>query len=62
MFPECFENVCELDLIFHADSCHHILAKLVMGGMVLQTNMLEILLRIENQNKLIKSESGISEA
>lgn len=28
---KCFENVCELDLIFHADSVHHILAELVMG-------------------------------
>lgn len=28
---KCFENVCELDLIFHADAVHHILAELVMG-------------------------------
>ena len=30
--------------------------------MVLQTNMSEILIRIEDQNKLIKSEAGISPA
>ena len=36
---KCFENVCELDLIFHADAVHHILNELVMGGMVLKTNM-----------------------
>lgn len=30
---KCFENVCELDLIFHADAVHHILAELVMGKM-----------------------------
>lgn len=53
---KCFENVCELDLIFHADSVHHILAELVMGGMVLQTNMSDILARIEDQNKLVKME------
>lgn len=53
---KCFENVCELDLIFHADSVHHILAELVMGGMVLQTNMSDILARIEEQNKLVKME------
>lgn len=29
---KCFENVCELDLIFHADAVHHILAELVMGN------------------------------
>ncbi|XP_045214000.1 AP-3 complex subunit sigma-1-like isoform X1 [Mercenaria mercenaria] len=53
---KCFENVCELDLIFHVDKVHHILAELVMGGMVLETNMTEIITRIEEQNKLEKSE------
>lgn len=57
---KCFENVCELDLIFHADSVHHILNELVLGGMVLQTNMNEILARIEDQNKIQKAEAGIS--
>lgn len=57
---KCFENVCELDLIFHADAVHHILNELVMGGMVLQTNMNEILARIEDQNKIQKTEEGIS--
>lgn len=28
---KCFENVCELDLIFHADAVHYILSELVMG-------------------------------
>lgn len=54
--------MCELDLIFHADAVHHILAELVMGGMVLQTSMTEILARIEEQNKLVKMEAGISAA
>lgn len=31
---KCFENVCELDLIFHADAVHHILSELVMGKRV----------------------------
>lgn len=74
---KCFENVCELDLIFHVDkvSCwqkfnesqflnilliclqvHYILNELVMGGMVLETNMSEILTRVEEQNKLEKQE------
>lgn len=59
---KCFENVCELDLIFHADAVHHILSELVMGGMVLQTNMADILARIEEQNKLQKQEAGLSAA
>ncbi|CAJ0584183.1 unnamed protein product, partial [Mesorhabditis spiculigera] len=58
----CFENVCELDLIFHVDKVHHILGELVMGGMVLETNMTEILLRREEQEKLEKQEAGISAA
>ncbi|KAH3864385.1 hypothetical protein DPMN_027402 [Dreissena polymorpha] len=55
---KCFENVCELDLIFHVDKVHYILAELVMGGMVLETNMTEIITRIEEQNKLEKSEKA----
>lgn len=35
---------------------HNILSELVMGGMVLETNMSEILTRIEEQSKLEKSE------
>lgn len=59
---KCFENVCELDLIFHMDKVHFILNELVMGGMVLETNMTEILTRIEEQNKLEREEAGISAA
>lgn len=53
---KCFENVCELDLIFNVDKVHYILNELVMGGMVLETNMNEILSRIDDQNKLEKQE------
>lgn len=35
---------------------HYILNELVMGGMVLETNMTEILLRIQEQDKLEKQE------
>ncbi|XP_021115860.1 AP-3 complex subunit sigma-1-like isoform X4 [Heterocephalus glaber] len=51
-----FENVCELDLTFHVDKVHNILAEMVMGGMVLETNMSEI----DSQNKLEKSEAGLA--
>ncbi|CAG9573758.1 unnamed protein product [Danaus chrysippus] len=59
---KCFENVCELDLIFHADAAHQVLDELVMGGMVLQTNMADILCRLAEQNKMQKAEAGISAA
>lgn len=57
-----FENVCELDLIFHVDKVHYILSEIVMGGMVLETNMSEIMTHIEAQNKLEKSEAGLTAA
>jgi len=59
---KCFENVCELDLIFHVDKVHFILSELCMGGMVLETNMTEILTRVEEQSKLEKTEAGLSAA
>jgi len=40
---KCFENVCELDLIFHVDKIHHILDEIVVAGMVLETSLKEIL-------------------
>lgn len=54
-----FENVCELDLIFNVDKVHHILNELVMGGMVLETNMNDILSHVEEQSKLESQESGL---
>ncbi|TRY87997.1 hypothetical protein DNTS_007024 [Danionella cerebrum] len=59
---KCFENVCELDLIFHMDKVHYILQEVVMGGMVLETNMNEIVAQVELQNRMEKSEGGLSAA
>ncbi|XP_052461077.1 AP-3 complex subunit sigma-1 isoform X31 [Carassius gibelio] len=59
---KCFENVCELDLIFHMDKVHNILAEMVMGGMVLETNMSEISTQAEAHSKMEKSEAGIAGA
>ncbi|CAM9577748.1 unnamed protein product [Choristocarpus tenellus] len=49
---KCFENVCELDLIFHSDKVHYVLDEIIMGGMVLETNISQILLAINDQNHL----------
>lgn len=59
---KCFENVCELDLIFHVDRVHYILNEMVMGGMVLETNMVEILDRVEDQARIERQEAGFSAA
>ncbi|XP_075413945.1 AP-3 complex subunit sigma-2 isoform X2 [Tenrec ecaudatus] len=47
-----------LDLI----QVHYILQEVVMGGMVLETNMNEIVAQIEAQSRLEKSEGGLSAA
>jgi AP-3 complex subunit sigma len=49
---KCFENVCELDLIFHSDRVHYILDEIVMGGMVLETNIHAVLQAIKDQDKM----------
>eukprot|EP00052_Salpingoeca_macrocollata_P030883 m.321286 g.321286 ORF g.321286 m.321286 type:complete len:162 (+) comp25193_c0_seq1:164-649(+) len=54
-----FENVCELDLIFHVDKVHHILNEVVMGGMVLDTNITDILTHVDAQTRLEKQESAL---
>mmetsp|Transcript_13393 Transcript_13393/g.28083 ORF Transcript_13393/g.28083 Transcript_13393/m.28083 type:complete len:180 (+) Transcript_13393:153-692(+) len=48
----CFENVCELDLIFHSDRIHYVLDEIVMGGMVLDTNIGAVLQAIKDQGKM----------
>lgn len=35
----CFENVCELDLIFQFDAVHCLLNSMVVGGYVQETNI-----------------------
>ena len=57
---KCFENVCELDLIFHVDKVHNILQEICMGGMVVETSQSEILTHVDAQSKLEKSESNVS--
>ncbi|RMX64687.1 hypothetical protein KXD40_005706 [Peronospora effusa] len=46
-----FENVCELDLIFHSDKVHYALDEIVMGGMVLETNINEVLTAVNEMNR-----------
>ncbi|KAI2661927.1 AP-3 complex subunit sigma-1 [Labeo rohita] len=41
---------------FYEHYVHNILAEMVMGGMVLETNMSEIITQVEAQNKMEKSE------
>lgn len=49
---KCFENVCELDLIFHSDKVNYILDEIIMAGMVLETNINHILQAVNDQSKM----------
>ena len=53
---KCFENVCELDLIFHPDRVGYILDEVVQGGLVLETRQDEILTALASQAKIEKEQ------
>lgn len=53
-----FENVCELDLIFNTEKVHAVLDEIVMGGMVVETNIAEITAAVDGQARLEKAELG----
>ena len=53
-----FEDVCELDLIFHSDRVHFILDEVIMGGMVLETNKDEILRSLDALASTQKQKKG----
>eukprot|EP01118_Nematostelium_gracile_P001400 TRINITY_DN11431_c0_g1_i1.p1 TRINITY_DN11431_c0_g1~~TRINITY_DN11431_c0_g1_i1.p1 ORF type:complete len:171 (-),score=41.14 TRINITY_DN11431_c0_g1_i1:89-601(-) len=59
---KCFKNVCELDLVFHVDKVHYILQEIIMGGMVLETRMSDILEAIAAQKKLEGTENPVTQA
>ncbi|KEG03795.1 AP-3 complex subunit sigma, putative [Plasmodium vinckei vinckei] len=53
-----FENVCELDLVYNYEQINYILDEIVMGGIVLETNIDAILHSINGSKKLIDNESS----
>merc|ERR1712125_25339 len=54
----CFENVCELDLIYHFDRVNYILDEIVMSGMVLETNADLVVQSIKETKQLEQQESS----
>merc|ERR1712014_274947 len=52
VLDSCFENVCELDLIYHFDRVNYILDEIVMSGMVLETNADLVVQAIKDTKKL----------
>lgn len=63
VFVQCldqnFENVCELDLIFHSDKVNHILNEFFMGGFIVERNPNEVLNDIRIQTRVERQDSGV---
>ena len=53
-----FENVCELDLIFHSDRVHYVLDEIVMGGLVLETSLPDIVATLDAHKNIVREEQG----
>jgi AP-3 complex subunit sigma len=53
-----FENVCEFDLIFNYETLHATLAEMIVGGVVVETNMERIIEGVKAQGKVPKRPSG----
>lgn len=58
VLDRCFEEVCELDLIFHAIKVHHILNEMILGGMVMEINHDIIVEAVTLQEKIEKAEKS----
>lgn len=51
----CFPSVCELDLIFHYDRLHVLLAQMIVGGLVLDTSLESV---VKNYRAIVGVGSG----
>ena len=56
---EYFENVCELDLIFHPDKANNILNEFFMGGFLVERSSDLVLSDVRAQIRLERQDSGV---
>ncbi|KAJ5072965.1 ap-3 complex subunit sigma-2 [Anaeramoeba ignava] len=49
---QAFENICELDIIFHPDRVLYILDQMIMGGLVFETDIKQIVFISEECDRL----------
>jgi AP-3 complex subunit sigma len=54
-----FENVCELDLIFHSDKVNQILNEFFMGGFIVERNPDAVLSDIRTQIRIERQDAGV---
>lgn len=55
VLDSCFQNICEVDIVYHYDRVNYVLDELVMAGMVLETNSEVIINTIGEVNKYSKA-------
>jgi AP-3 complex subunit sigma len=49
-----FENVCELDLIFNFETLHAALSEIIVGGVVIETQLEKVVEGVKAQGKVAK--------
>ncbi|KAL7713068.1 AP complex subunit sigma [Entamoeba marina] len=59
VLDKCFEDVCELDLVFHTDRVHYIINEFIQAGLIVETDTTAIVNLLEEQAKLEKTDSPI---
>mmetsp|Transcript_66675 Transcript_66675/g.148812 ORF Transcript_66675/g.148812 Transcript_66675/m.148812 type:complete len:176 (-) Transcript_66675:407-934(-) len=57
-----FRNVCELDIIFNSDQVHWVVDEMIVGGLVVETNMQDILDTLEQQSKFSRQQTELGAA
>ena len=55
VLDQCFENICELDIVYHYDRVNYVLDEMIMAGLVLETNSEVILHSINEINRSVKA-------
>ena len=49
-----FENVCELDLIFNFETLHAALGEMIVGGVVVETQLDRVIDGVKSQGRVAK--------
>ncbi|GMF79546.1 unnamed protein product [Aspergillus oryzae] len=57
-----FENVCELDLIFGHETMHAVLSEMIVGGVVVETNIDKIVSGVRSQEGSLGKKKAIQAA
>ncbi|ODV95130.1 hypothetical protein PACTADRAFT_75658 [Pachysolen tannophilus NRRL Y-2460] len=58
VLDKCFENVCELDLVFGWQVLETCLEEIIQGGMVTDTTIVKIVNAVDEANKQVKASSS----